>query len=197
VLTIVRHGRTRANADGLLLGRADPVLDELGATQARALAGALGPTGDGPAPRIVSSPLQRARQTAAAIADRYGVEVEIDDRWIELDYGELDGRPLAEVPADLWDRWREDAGYVPAGGESLRALRRRVEEATEEWLAGGEPTIVVTHVSPIKAALGWALAAGDQVNWRAFVQPASISRIDRGLAGPVLRSFNEVAHLST
>jgi probable phosphoglycerate mutase len=193
MLTIVRHGRTQANADGLLLGRADPGLDDVGRRQAASLATALG-AADGPL-RVVSSPLARARETAAAIAAAHGVAVEVDDRWIELDYGELDGRPLADVPAELWGQWRRDAAFAPPGGESLRALRARVEAAADEWLVTGEPTVVVTHVSPIKAALAWALGAGDQVNWRAFVQPASITRIGRGAEGPVLRSFNEAAHL--
>jgi hypothetical protein len=43
--------------------------------------------------------------------------------------------------------------------------------------------------------LGWALGAGEQVNWRTYVAPASITRIARGPGGPVVRSFNEVAHL--
>ena len=54
--------------------------------------------------RVIASPLLRTRETAGA----FGRPVEVDERWIELDYGELDGLPLRDVPADLWRAWRAD-----------------------------------------------------------------------------------------
>lgn len=195
MLVIVRHGRTEANAEGLLLGRADPPLDATGRNQALALAEALRSTGT--RVRVVASPLTRARETAAAVAMAFGSEVEVDERWVELDYGAYDGRPASEVPGEVWARWRADADFAPPGGESLRALRTRVEEASEHWcgVAAEEPVVVVTHVSPIKAVLGWVLGVGDEVNWRSWVAPASITRVRPGPGGPVLVSFNDVAHL--
>jgi probable phosphoglycerate mutase len=197
VLIVVRHGRTAANASGLLLGRLDPGLDPVGETQAEALGAALGA---GSIQRVISSPLARTRRTAETIAAAAGgLAVDLDDRWLELDYGELDGTPLGDVPAAIWTSWRADPDFAPPGGESLRSLRARVDAACAELLAGpagGGDVVVVTHVSPIKAALGWALGADDQVNWRAFVAPASITRIDlRRGASPVLCSFNETGHL--
>jgi broad specificity phosphatase PhoE len=187
VLIIVRHGRTEWNARGVLLGRADPDLDDLGRQQAAALAAALpGVT------RVVSSPLARTRQTAAC----FGVPVDVDDRWIELDYGELDGVPLTDVPAELWEAWRSDAAFAPPGGESLEALGVRVRAACEDLReeATRADVVVVSHVSPIKAAVGWALGMGDDIAWKLFVAPASITRV--AVDGRVvLRSFNEVAHL--
>ena len=56
--------------------------------------------------------------------------------------------------------------------------------------------MVVSHVSPIKAAVTWALGVGDDVIWRLFVSPASITRIDVTERGPILHSFNEVTHLA-
>ena len=56
--------------------------------------------------------------------------------------------------------------------------------------------VVVTHVSPIKAAVAWALDAGDELAWRMYVGLASITRIGVSERGPLLRSFNEVAHLA-
>ena len=55
--------------------------------------------------------------------------------------------------------------------------------------------MVVTHVSPIKAALAWALGVGDEVAWRTFVAPASVMTVGAGPTGPSLRGFNDTAHL--
>jgi broad specificity phosphatase PhoE len=196
VIVLVRHGRTAANASGLLLGRADPVLDEAGVRQAAALAGACAPLD---LARVVSSPLGRCRDTAGAIAAAAAVPlpVEIDERWIELDYGELDGRPMGEVPAATWGAWREDVGWCPPGGESLAALGARVRAACEVLAdeARARDVVVVSHVSPIKAAVAWALGVGDEVAWRMWVAPASITRIATAGRAPSLRSFNELAHL--
>jgi broad specificity phosphatase PhoE len=195
VLYLVRHGRTDANASGLLLGRLDPPLDPVGQEQAAAVAGALAQPnrlGSEPTWRVVTSPLQRTRQTAEIIAVRLGVPVEVDERWIELDYGELDGMPLSDVPAELWSAWRRDPGFEPPGGESLRTLRARVSAAlaalADHCRDGG--VVVVSHVSPIKAAVAWALGVGDEVTWRLFVSPGSISTVAIGPQGPVLRGFN-------
>jgi len=188
VLIVVRHGRTEANAAGRLLGRLDLPLDALGRAQAGALAGAIGHVD-----RVVSSPLLRTRQTAAA----FGGAVETDERLMELDYGDYDGMALADVPAELWARWRTDFAFAPPGGESLIALRERVVAALDDLVeaARDETIVVVAHVSPIKAAVAWALGVGDEATWRMFVRPASISRIAITERGPVLHSFNEVAHL--
>jgi broad specificity phosphatase PhoE len=189
VLIVVRHGRTEANASGLLVGRRlDPGLDALGEQQARALAAAL-PA----AARVVSSPLLRTRQTAAAL----GRPVELDERWIELDYGDLDGTPLRDVPADVWAAWRADPSLAPGGGESLVELGSRVRAGCADLAeeAAESDVVVVTHVSPVKASLAWALGVGDEVSWRAFVAPASITRIATAGDRPSLHAFNGCAHL--
>jgi broad specificity phosphatase PhoE len=183
MLILVRHGRTAANAGGLLLGRADPPLDDLGRSQAAALAEVVAG-----ATRAVSSPLRRARETAALL----GLPVEVDERWVELDYGDFDGRPISEVPADVWRQWRADVGFTPPGGESLAALGGRVRAAcadlTEE--AAGTDVVVVSHVSPIKAAVAWALGVGDELAWRLHVAPGSVTRIAVREGAGVLTSFN-------
>jgi broad specificity phosphatase PhoE len=157
------------------------------------------------ASRVVSSPLARARETAAAL----GPPVIVDERWTEIDYGIYDGLELAAVP-DLFRQWSGDIGYVPEGGESLAALGTRVREACEDlWPEAAERDIVVvTHVSPIKAAVAWTLGVGDETSWRMFVDVASVTCIGPGRsrsgpgsgpagsgpAGPTLRSFNETQH---
>jgi broad specificity phosphatase PhoE len=189
VLIVVRHGRTAANAAGELLGRRDLALDDTGRAQARALAAAIGPVD-----AVVASPLRRAQETAAA----FGLPVETDERWIELDYGDWDGASNADIGPERWAAWRADVDFAPPGGESLRALGARVRDACDALArrAARADIVVVTHVSPIKAAFGWALGVGDEVSWRCFVAPASIMRIAVGPVGTSLRSFNETAHLA-
>ena len=102
MLFLVRHGRTAANASGLLQGRLDPPLDEIGRKQAAAIAALVGPVD-----AVIASSLARARETAGY----FGLPVEIDDRWIELAYGEYEGVPAAEVPNEVWQAWRTDAMF--------------------------------------------------------------------------------------
>jgi broad specificity phosphatase PhoE len=188
VLVVVRHGRTEANAAGLLLGRSDPSLDLLGVEQAGRVARAVGP-----AERVISSPLRRAVETA----EMFGLPVDIDERWAELDYGEFDGVPVGQVPEATWAQWRSDVTFAPPGGESIVDLTRRVHAACDDLCdeACESIVVVVSHVSPIKAAVAWALGVGPEVAWRTHLDPASISRIVIGRRGPLLRTFNEVAHL--
>lgn len=191
MLILVRHGRTASNAAGLLLGRANPSLDETGKTQARDLGRVI--TEISPA-RVISSPLVRARETAEA----FGVPITVDERWIELDYGEFDQLPMQDVPIETWTRWRNDPSFEPPGGESLATLGRRVSEACSELAeeANTSDIVVVTHVSPIKAAVAWALQVGDEIAWKMQVSPASITRIAMAASGPSLVSFSEVHHLT-
>ncbi len=188
MLIVVRHGRTVLNAQGRLQGRIDAELDEVGHEQARRIAEAVGPVD-----RVVSSPLLRARQTALA----FGGEPEIDERWIELDYGEFDGKTFADLPDGTWDSWRSNLDFRPPGGETLREVGERVREAAETLVlaASKANVVVVTHVSPIKASLAWALGVGDEVTWRMFVGQASISRYAVA-ATPSLRVFNDTGHLA-
>jgi broad specificity phosphatase PhoE len=199
MLYLVRHGRTAANASGLLLGRLDPPLDDEGRRQAEAAATSVVAESGGIG-RVISSPLLRTRQTAAVIAERAGLDVEVDDRWIELDYGDFDGVPLADVPAATWTAWRSDITFAPPGGESLGQLRRRVDAALDDLRqltddTVTDDTVVVSHVSPIKAAVAWTLGVGDEVTWRMFLAPAAISRVRIDRRGPSLVGYNDVSHL--
>lgn len=189
MLILLRHGRTTANAAGLLLGRADPSLDDLGVAQAALAAASLRDVH-----RVVTSPLARTRATAEAI----GAPVTVDERWLELDYGAWDERPLREVAPAEWAAWRADPSFAPPGGESLDALGRRVRQACDDLAdeAAEHDVVVVSHVSPIKAAVAWALGADDAVTWHLFLAPASLTRIATSGGRRVLQSFNETAHLS-
>lgn len=193
MLVLVRHGETEANAQRRLLGRAESPLTERGRAQAHALGGLLGPVA-----RLVSSPLGRARETAAALG--LPVPVEVDERWVEVDYGEYDGEPLGAVPAEVWQAWRADPGFRPPGGETLVEMGARVRAACGElFAADGEgarrdgDVVVVSHVSPIKAAVAWALGTDDSLAWRLQLATASITVVGWGTGGPVLHRYNVTA----
>lgn len=193
-IIIVRHGRTEFNATGRLQGRTDNPLDEVGLAQAEAVAAYLQPELS-PDTLFVCSPLLRARQTATAIVNRVGNSFEIDERWIELDYGSYEGLRQAEVPSNVWRDWKNDNDFAAPQGESLNQVQRRVAEACDDLAQrlDGRTAVVVSHVSPIKSAVAWVLGVDASVGWKTQLSTASITRISVSSNGAALTSFNEVA----
>ena len=186
MLYLVRHGRTTANERGLLQGRLDPPLDEVGRAQAEAIARMIGHVDD-----VIASPLARAQETA----EYFGKPVTLDDRWLELAYGELEGMPASEVSGEVWRQWRDDPLFATEGGESFGALDARVRDACNDLVArmGDRDVVVVSHVSPIKAAVAWALNAPIGIMFHCHLSQASLCQIGIGKFGPLLHSFNERA----
>lgn len=194
MLILVRHGESDANAQGLLLGRTDSALTESGRAQVTAARSLLA----GPVAEVRTSPLRRARDTAELLA--LGPPVAVDGRWVEVDYGEFECRPLHGIPAEVWQRWRNDRDFRPEGGETLAEVDLRVTAACEELFAldgagarnpDGD-VVVVSHVTPIKAAVAWALGTTD-LFWRLHLRTASVTRIGWNRDAPILHGFNEVA----
>ena len=191
MLTFVRHAESTANAEGRLVGRLDAELSEGGRAAAQRLAGVLDPLA-----QVYASPLSRTRATAAAIAPSH--EAELAEAVIELDYGVLDGERLGDVPRDLWARWHADASFAPEGGESLLDLQVRVDTWLEELFADAEGparstsdrVLVVSHVSPIKAAVAWALRLDPLASFRLRLDHLTATTIGWGPAGPVLHGYN-------
>lgn len=138
VLYLVRHGRTRLNADGLIRGHLDEPLDEVGLQGAARLGDAFQ---HAPVGLIASSPLTRAMQTAGSIAATMAREVIADDRLIDRDYGALAGEPVARVT----ERYGTLDGAP--GLEPIEELSRRLTEALEELSdrAAGAPLLLVGH----------------------------------------------------
>ena len=101
----------------------------------------------------------------------------------------------------MWREWRRDPDFRPAGGETLAEVDARVAAACDELFAAegagaraaDGDVVVVSHVTPIKAAVAWALGAGAELSWRLHLQTASVTRIGWGNGAPVLHGFNEVA----
>ena len=194
MLILVRHGESEANAHGLLLGRTDVALTDTGRAQVLAARSLV----TGPVAEVRTSPLRRARDTAALLA--LGLAAVVDERWIEVDYGEFECQPLQGIPAEVWQRWQADRGFRPEGGETLAEVDERVAAACAELFAedgagarrpDGD-VVVVSHVTPIKAAVAWALGTPD-LYWRLFLRTASVTRIGWNRNAPILHGYNEVA----
>lgn len=185
MLSVVRHARTEANAGGRLQGRLDLPLDDVGREQAARL-----PRLVTDVDRVISSPLRRARETAAV----FGLEPTIDDRWREMDYGAYEGVVISEVPRDVWTRWTTDADWAPETGETLRAVGERVFAALDELAeeARDSHIVVVSHATTVKVAMAWALGVGIDITWRSWLDQASVTRIVVRDRGPALAAFNLV-----
>lgn len=185
MLYVVRHARTEANAGGRLQGRLDLPLDDVGRQQAAALTAIV------PVPaRLVVSPARRAAETASV----FGSPTEVDERWHEMDYGSLEGVRVADVSASTWAQWRSDPNFAPERGESLAAVALRVVAACEALAADAaeRDVVVVTHATPVKIAMAWALGADPSITWRSFVDQASVTRIAFRDGRPILQAFNQL-----
>lgn len=153
-LYLVRHGETERSARHLYSGQADVPLTEEGRQQARRAGERLVPAG---IDAIWSSPLCRARDTAEAIAKATGVPVTVDDRLIEVDYGELEGfdRPSArEHFGESFERWRSDPFAFPLPGmEQLGDALARARDTTSDALAAAERPVLVGHQGILRLVL--------------------------------------------
>ena len=178
VIYLVRHGQSTTNALGLLVGRSDPALTDHGRRQARSLHGWL----DG-VERVLTSPLQRARETAALAMPH--LEAEVDHAFIEVDYGDLDGTPLDQVSDEQWRAFESDHTHPLGNGESLQAVDERVHARLNALAADttsllhdpDRHVLIVSHVSPIKSALTWAMGVDGSAAWRMRIDNGAVSVI--------------------
>jgi broad specificity phosphatase PhoE len=222
MLVLARHGECVANTERCYVGRRESPLTARGERQAERLAGVIAADGGLRIRRIVSSPLGRAVRTAEAIAAALAAveggaheDVEIDERFVELDYGELDGEPIGATPGDSAQQaWRRDPDVAVPKGESLRAVAERVAGACADlhaWrdaaveaerrakaeppVGVGPDVLVVSHVVPIKLAVCWALGVSPLAVWRMNLAVASLTRITMNGPTPGLERYNEHGYL--
>lgn len=196
---LVRHGRTTANASGVLAGRAAGVsLDDLGRTQAAATAERLAVV---PLRAVVSSPLERCKQTAAAIAAaQAGRPARVTDKGLtECDYGEWQGRELKTLAKEpLWKVVQAQPSAVAfPGGESMTAMQaravaavRRRDAALEAEHGPGAVWVAVSHGDVIKSVLADALGMHLDLFQRLHVDPASVSIIRYTATRPFVLASN-------
>jgi broad specificity phosphatase PhoE/ribonuclease HI len=200
VALLVRHGETPLSAEKRFSGRGDPELNERGRAQAEAAARRL----HGRRVSLVfSSPLQRARQTAEAIASVLGTDVVVEDGFVETDFGDWEGLTFGEVQ-QKWPKemvaWLADPAVAPPGGESFAATFARVRDARDRVVTAhpAETVVVVSHVTPIKSLLRDALEAPAHALYRMHLDPASLSVVNwHGDGAAVVRLLNDTSHLGT
>ena len=201
VTVLARHGATAMSVEKRFsgLGGSDPALSRLGEEQAMALAAEL--VARGGIERIVSSPLQRTRQTAAIASASLNLPVEVDDGLAECNFGEWDGLTFTEVRErwpDVLEAWLESADVSSPGGESFNDVRARVLAARDRILkeSAGQTVLVVAHVTPIKAMVTDALDAPLHSIYRMELAPCSLTTLSWFADGNAsMFGFAEAAHL--
>ncbi|MEN8114313.1 MAG: histidine phosphatase family protein [Actinomycetota bacterium] len=151
-LRLFRHGKTVGNSEGRWFGQSETPLTEDGRRQAEGLAGAAAPLD-----MIVSSPLGRARDTAAPVADRQGREVAIDGGFSEFFFGEWEGRTVAEIlerDADMFRHIHIEGNDEPRGqsGETFSGVGERMATAAAAVASNGAGVVgVFTHGGATRA----------------------------------------------
>jgi len=181
---LARHGRTSANATGILAGRTPGiVLDEVGAQQATTAAARLGGLSIAAA---FTSPLERCKETATLLLRGSGVKARVERGLNECDYGDWSGRPMKDlVKEDLWKVIQaHPAGVRFPGGESMAEMSARSVGAVRGCDARvsadhGDDAVwlAVAHGDIIKAVLADALGMHLDAFQRIVVDPASLSVI--------------------
>lgn len=195
-LILLRHGRTTANTGGVLAGWMPGVqLDETGTAQVQAVGERLAKV---PLAAIVSSPLERCRQTSAAVAAGRDITVHADDRLGEARYGDWTGRGIKELAKEpLWKvvQQHPSAAVFPGPeGEGLAQTQARAVAAVRAWNATLGPDAVwlaCSHGDVIKAILADALGLHLDQFQRIVVDPASISVVNYTETRPFVVRVND------
>ena len=195
---LLRHGQTVLSIEKRFSGVGDQELTEVGQAQAAAAAARLATSG---ATAVIARPVRRARQTAALVAAALGVELVLEPGLRETDFGDWEGYTFGEVrkqwPTEM-DAWLDDPSVAPPYGESFAATADRVRQARDGVLASyaGQTVVLVSHVTPIKTLLRFALDAPPSALYRMHLDLACLSEVQWFSDGPaVVRSLNDTGHL--
>ncbi|MGW7467964.1 histidine phosphatase family protein [Streptomyces xantholiticus] len=202
-LILVRHGRSTANTEGVLAGWTPGVhLDERGAAQAAALPARLASV---PIAAVVSSPLERCRETLAPLLEaRPGLPVETDERIGECHYGDWSGRKLGELAEEPMMEvvQQHPSAVVFPGGESMRAMQARAVDAVRDWNARidqehgeGAAYLMCSHGDIIKSLVADALGLHLDLFQRIHVEPCSVTAIRYTRSRPFLLRLGDTGEL--
>jgi broad specificity phosphatase PhoE/ribonuclease HI len=190
-LVLVRHGVTEHTMGKLFSGglkSSNPPLNDEGREQARATGQWLAPLSS-TFDALVSSPVRRTRETAEILAGFLDLEIEEEPGIAEMEFGTWDGMSFTEVHEKWPDEissWLGDLESAPHGGESFRAVEKRVLEGRDRIVASyaGRTVVCVSHVTPIKTLVADALGAPLEAVYRMELAPASVTVISYFRGGP-------------
>jgi probable phosphomutase (TIGR03848 family) len=194
-VVLIRHGRSEANAEGVLAGRSDTPLDPTGCEQADALAGRLAEV---PLDVLITSPQLRARQTAErAAAGR--AEAVVDEHFAECDYGDWSGAVLSELASEpTWEivQWLPSAAEFP-DGETMAQMAHRASHGIRRLVTQHPDGFVwiVSHGDVIKAVLADALGMHLDHFQRILVDTASVSVVHYTPKRPFVERLNDTGAL--
>jgi probable phosphoglycerate mutase len=197
-LLLLRHGQTVLSIDRRYSGHGDPELTAVGMAQAAGAAARLGAVRE--ITTVLTSPLQRAWQTATAVAQATGAPLAVRPGLIETDFGEWEGLTFTEArdrDPELHAKWLGAEDIAPPGGESFAAVRTRVATELASIVAEheGETLVVVTHVTPIKMILREALGGSAEILYRMHLDLAGLSQVDVFPdGGTCVRLVNDTSH---
>lgn len=189
-LYLIRHGETEWNQAGRCQGVTDIPLTDKGYRQAQILAQTLA---DNPLSLVLTSSLQRSKETATLIAARHGLTVELRDELKEWNQGELEGLTGAELLGRhqaYFAQWQHDpANTAPPGGETLQALQQRawpvIDQLKDRSLTG--PVAIVSHSMTLSTLLCAALG----------LDLAYVHRLKLDIASRSTLTFNSVGIFSS
>ncbi|MEW6096836.1 MAG: histidine phosphatase family protein [bacterium] len=199
-IILVRHGQTAWNKEEIFRGRIDIDLDETGISQAKLLAKRLGELQIN---AVYSSPLKRALNTAIPIANYHGLKVNIDDHFIDINYGNWEGKSNEEVKEtfkDLYQKWIKDPHLLRIpDGETLDEVRIRAVTGLNQILAKhGEETIAIVSHRVVNKVLICALLGLDNSSfWKIKQDTACFSIFNYENNNFTLTLHNESCHLKS
>ncbi len=197
-LLLLRHGQTELSVGRRYSGHGDPELTALGHAQAAGAAMRLAKVDEIAA--VLTSPLRRARQTAAAVSEATNAPLEVRDGLIETDFGSWEGLTFTEArqrDPELHALWLGSQDVAPPGGESFETVAGRIAAERDAILAAypGETVVVVSHVTPIKMLLRDALRGGPEILYRLHLDLAGLSQVDLYPdGGASVRLVNDTSH---
>jgi broad specificity phosphatase PhoE len=198
-LFVVRHGGTRWTRERRFAGSRDVPLDDAGHARAEALARLLAAH---PITAVYTSPMERARATAALIAAPHRQDVRIERAFADMRFGAWEGLTADEVATrfpDAWTTWREAPATLTAhGGEPVDHVAERVAGAIGrlQHAHTGETVVVVTHAIAVRLIALAALGLGSDRLWSVDASPAGVTELEYSRDWVTVHRMNTLAHLT-
>ncbi len=192
LVVMVRHGHTPTTGK-ILPGRAAGLqLSDSGRAEAQAAGIRLAALSTVAA--VYTSPLERARETAAPIGAALGRKVQIDRGLLECDFGEWTGEELRTlVKRPEWTTvQRSPSTFRFPGGESFTEMQTRIVSAIDRIVHKhpGATVVCVSHADPIKAAVAHAMGTHIDLFQRIVISTCSVSAVAYGIGGPIVLNVN-------